>query len=261
MNTQPCKEVDAWTCRQAVHPSCSHEVASGQPQVHTFLPGLAEDYLEQHTLPTSRELTLVFVDIADSTSLLFQHSPAHALAVVQRFSALVTDIALAHCGDVKDYEGDGALLYFGSLAQAARAALAIRDALLAEQQTGGRTVKVRVSLNVGEVVIGVIGSVQRRAVTLLGPSVHLAARLLKEVAPGGIIAPQHVVVRLQHEAPEIAHHFQLWGSCMVVRGFEEECVTAYHIPPHGDAGASARDADEPSPSLATLPLMPHLPES
>lgn len=261
MSIQPCKEAGLWTCRQVVHPSCGEEVATGQPQVHTFLPGITEDYLAHQALPTSRELALLFVDIADSTRLLLQHSPTHALAVVQHFSALVTDIALAHCGDVKDYEGDGALLYFGSLAQAARAALAIRDALLAEQQAGGRTIAVRLSLNVGEVVIGVIGSVQRRAVTFLGPSVHLAARLLKEVAPGGIIAPQHAVMRLQHEAPEIAHHFQLWGHCMVVRGFEEECVTAYHIPLHGGVRAYARSANAPSPSSATLPLRPHLPAS
>ncbi|MBM4257618.1 MAG: adenylate/guanylate cyclase domain-containing protein [Deltaproteobacteria bacterium] len=151
---------------------------------------------------------------------------------MQRFSSLVTDIALAHCGDVKDYEGDGALLYFGSLTQAARAALAVRDALGAEQWTGETPVLARLSLNVGEVTIGVIGSAQRRSVTLLGPCVHLAARLLKEITPGGIIAPHAAVTRLHHEAPEIASQFHLWGTSMVVRGFEKQCVTAYYIPPN-----------------------------
>jgi class 3 adenylate cyclase len=199
-----------------------------------------EDYLGRQALPLTRELAVLFVDIADSTSTLLHHPPAHALAVVQRFSTLVTDIALAHCGDVKDYEGDGALLYFGSLTQAARAALAIRDALAAEQKAGELAVQARVSLNMGEVTIGVIGSAQRRAVTLIGPSVHLAARLLKEVTPGGIIAPEAAVARLHQEDPQLARQFHLWGTCLIVRGFEEECVTAYHIPPSPDARQNTR---------------------
>jgi class 3 adenylate cyclase len=234
MSDQPCDDASAWTCRQAVHTSCGQEPPTTSTPAHTFLPGLVENYLGNQTLPTTRELAVVFVDIVDSTSTLLRHPPAHALAMVQRFSTLVTDIALAHCGDVKDYEGDGALLYFGSLRQAALAALAIRDALAAEQRVGEGAMQARVSLNVGEVTVGVIGSAHRRAVVLLGPSVHLAARLLKEVTPGGIIAPEAVVARLRQEAPEVAQQFQLWGNCIVVRGFEEQCVTAYHIPRNGD---------------------------
>jgi class 3 adenylate cyclase len=251
MDDHPCDEASAWTCRQAAHPACSPESPSVQTHAQTFLPGLVEGYLGRQALPTTKELAVVFVDIADSTSTLLHHSPAHVLAIVQRFSALVTDIALAHCGDVKDYEGDGALLYFGSIRQAARAALAIRDALVAQQKASESAVQARVSLNVGEVTIGVIGSAHRRAVALLGPSVHLAARLLKEVPPGGIIAPEAAIARLRQNAPEIAQRFQLWGTCLVVRGFEEECVTAYHIPPATDARDRARA------TAHSLPLSSH----
>jgi class 3 adenylate cyclase len=83
---------------------------------------------------------------------------------------------------------------------------------------------------VGEVVIGVIGSAQRRSVALIGPAVSLAARLLKQIPPGGIIAPQTAVEKLQQEAPDLAGHFQVWGECLTLKGFEEECVTAYHLP-------------------------------
>jgi class 3 adenylate cyclase len=230
MNDHSCHKANVWTCRQPPQPSSSAEIPGMRTQAQAFLPGLVQDYLGQQPLPTTKELAVVFVDIADSASTLLHQSPAYALAMVQYFSAIVTDIALAHCGDVKDYEGDGALLYFGSLRQAAQAALAIRDALLTEQRAGALTVHARISLNVGEVTIGVIGSAHRRAVALLGPSVHLAARLLKEVTPGGIIATQTVVERLQHEAPLLAQGFHLRGTCMAVRGFEEQCVTAYHIP-------------------------------
>ena len=223
-----------------------------------FYDSLVQDYLGQAALPTTKELAVVFVDIADSASMLLHQSPAYALAMVQYFSAIVTDLALAHCGDVKDYEGDGALLYFGSLRQAAHAALAIRAALLAEQRDGALTVQARISLNVGEVTIGVIGSAHRRALALLGPSVHLAARLLKEVTPGGIITTQAVVERLQQEAPLLAQDFQLRGTCMAVRGFEEQCVTAYHLP--GDTGTRTASEASPTPccggAMTTVPTSP-----
>ena len=60
------------------------------------------------------------------------YPPETVLGVVQRFMHLVTDVALAYCGDVKDFEGDGALLYFESTSEAVQAALAIRNALTTE---------------------------------------------------------------------------------------------------------------------------------
>jgi hypothetical protein len=46
---------------------------------------------------------------------------------------IVTEVTAAYCGDVKDYEGDGAFLYFGSIAQTTRVALAIRATLTTVQ--------------------------------------------------------------------------------------------------------------------------------
>jgi class 3 adenylate cyclase len=202
----------------------------GRAETHPFLPGLVEYSLTQQQLPTIQEIAVLFVDIADSTRTVLRQPPEKALALVQRFMSIVTDVALAHCGDVKDYEGDGAFLYFPSIAQAAQAALAIRTILGKEQLTSDPFLRARLSLNVGEVVIGVIGSPQRRSVALIGPAVSLAARLLKQIPPGGIIAPRAAVEKLQQEAPDLAGHFQVWGECLTLKGFEEECVTAYRLP-------------------------------
>ncbi len=211
-------------------PTLGHDALPALAEVHTFLPGLVTHFLAQQEFPTKRELAVLFVDIADSTSAVVRQPPEKALAVVQRFMNLVTEVALAHHGDVKDYEGDGALLYFASVEQAARAALDIQQALAAKNERKEVTLQARLSLNVGEVIIGVVGSPQRRSVALIGPAVHLASRLLKHIPPGGIIAPQSTLERLDQQAPDIASQFQLFGQCLVLKGFEEECVTAYHIP-------------------------------
>jgi class 3 adenylate cyclase len=87
-----------------------------------------------------------------------------------------------------------------------------------------------VSLDVGSIVIGVIGTPLRRSVALIGPSINLAARLLKQIPPGGIIATEAVVERLRQQAPEIAQRFRLLSQRLELKGFEREVVTAYSLP-------------------------------
>ncbi|HJY81463.1 MAG TPA: adenylate/guanylate cyclase domain-containing protein [Candidatus Binatia bacterium] len=197
---------------------------------HTFLPGLVGNYLAQQELPMRKELTVLFVDIADSTATVVHQPPEVALALVQSFMEVVTNIALAHCGDVKDYEGDGALLYFESVTEATQAALAIRGALARTHTVQSDSLRARLSLNVGSVVIGVIGTALRRSVALIGPSINLAARLLKQVPPGGIIATETVVERLRQEAPDLSEQFRLWNARLELKGFHNELVTAFHVP-------------------------------
>jgi len=199
--------------------------------VRTFLPSLADRYLLEGGLPTRRRLATLFVDIAGSTRLLVHYPPETVLRVVQGFLRLVTEVALAYCGDVKDFEGDGALLYFESVAEAAQAALAIRAALAAGccGAEGAGPLAARMSLTVGEVVVGVVGSTMRQAIALIGPSVSVGARLLKQVDPGGIIASAEAVEALGTEAPELAAQFQLDDPAFEVLGAEGVRVATYVV--------------------------------
>jgi class 3 adenylate cyclase len=184
-----------------------------------------QSYAEED-LPVRRELTILFVDIADSTRAVLGQPPEQALAYVQRFMSVTTEAALAYCGDVKDYEGDGALLYFESAHEAMRAALAIREAL-GRMDGGALRPRARFSLDTGPVVIGMIGTPLRRSVALIGPSINLAARLLKQIPPEGIIATGAVVARLRAEAPDLAERFSLLDERLEIEGFEQQVVTAY----------------------------------
>ncbi len=198
---------------------------------HTLLPGLVEKYLAQENLPTKKELAVHFVDIADSTATIVHLPPEKALALVQHFMEAVTEIALEHCGDVIEYEGDGALLYFESAMEATHAALAIRNALTRKPRAGREPLRVRQSLNFGEMVIGIIGSSLRRSVTLIGPTINLASRMLKQIPPDGIIATDIVVDQLHKEKqPALAERFKLWDPCLILRGNDEVCVKAFNIP-------------------------------
>jgi class 3 adenylate cyclase len=196
----------------------------------SFLPSLADRYILGGSLPTRRRLTTLFVDIAGSTRLLVQHPPETALGVVQRFMRLVTEVALAYCGDVKDFEGDGALLYFESTAEATQAALAIRTALARGTCGEVAPVAARMSLTVGDVALGVIGSAMRQAIALVGPSLNVGARLLKQIPPGGIIASGEAVDALRMEAPALAEEFRLLDAAYEVPGADGMTVATYVVP-------------------------------
>jgi class 3 adenylate cyclase len=202
---------------------------SANTHTHAYLPGLVENYANRHELPIRRELTVLFADIADSTPAILGASPDEALRFVQRFMGIVTDAALTYCGDVKDYEGDGALLYFESATEATQAALSIREALAAGTSGPGPPLRARLSLDVGEIVIGVIGTPMRRSVALIGPSINLAARLLKQIPPDGIIATEAVVEKLREEIPALAERFSLFDEKLELKGFEKQYVKAYAI--------------------------------
>jgi len=202
---------------------------SANTHTHAFLPGLVENYANRHELPIKRELAVLFVDIADSTPAMLGVSPEAALQFVQRFMGIVTEAALTYCGDVKDYEGDGALLYFESVGEATQAALSIRETLAAAASGATPPLRARLSLDVGDIVIGVIGTPMRRSVALIGPSINLAARLLKQIPPGGIIATEAVVAKLSAQAPALAKRFSLLDEKLELKGFEKEYVSAYAI--------------------------------
>jgi class 3 adenylate cyclase len=192
-----------------------------------FLPSLAHRYLRGGGMPARRRLATLFVDIAGSTRLLAHHPPERVLAVVQRFMRLVTEVALAYCGDVKDFEGDGALLYFESPAEAAQAALAIRSALAGGGCDAEMPIAARMSLTLGEVVFGLVGSAMRQAIALIGPSVSVGARLLKQIPPGGIIASGEAVEALRAEAPDLAAEFRLLDPALEVQGGDGTTVATF----------------------------------
>jgi len=181
-----------------------------------------------------RRLATLFVDIAGSTSLLVHHPPEVVLGVVQGFMTLVTQVASAHAGTVKDFEGDGALLYFASTKNAVRAALAIRRRLADGRCDvacgGGPGIAARISVTAGDVVAGEVGSAVRRGMTLVGPSVNIGARLLKHASPGTIIASGEVFEELHRDAPQLAAEFHPLEAAFVVPGADGMTIATYILP-------------------------------
>ncbi|PJI38688.1 MAG: hypothetical protein CTR53_15615 [Ferrovibrio sp.] len=134
-----------------------------------------------------REVTVLFSDIAGFTAISEACDPATLVQGLNTYFSTMTDIIEAHGGFVDKYIGDAIVAVFGApvvdmrhAEQAMRAAMQMRDALLAEPERfslAGLPLKTRIGLNTGRVLIGNIGSPRRFNYTAMGDAVNLASRL------------------------------------------------------------------------------------
>jgi class 3 adenylate cyclase len=204
-----------------------------------FLPRIAgQTFLDGLDLPLRREMAVLFVDMVSSTRLVFERSPEEVLAVMQSFMEVVIDVGAYHCGDVHDFEGDGALLYFEGAGEAVPAAFRLREELVRRRARLPALPLPRLSLDAGPIVIGVVGTRFRRTVSLVGPSVHTAARILKLAPPGGIAATEAILSHARRENPELAREFRRLEA-LPSRHDEEIASLRIWVAPPRDAAPAA----------------------
>jgi class 3 adenylate cyclase/predicted ATPase len=157
-----------------------------------------------------RQLTVLFCDLVDSTSLAQQLDPEDYRAVVRAYQAVVVAAMQPFDGYVAQYLGDGLLIYFGypqahedAAQRAVRAGLAIVDAMeplnTSLMPQYGVRVAVRLGLHTGVVVVGSIGSGGRQEQLALGDTPNIAARLQGLAAPNTVVLSA-ATVPLLHDA-------------------------------------------------------------
>ncbi len=177
-------------------------------------------FLKGLKLPVKRELAVLFVDMVDSTQLFASHTPEQVLTLVQSFMQIVVDAAVSHCGDVNDFEGDGALLYFASPTDAVAAALTMRAALAVRRNAQPELPQARYAIDMGALVIGHVGGRERRGLSFIGTAVNTAARLLKAAPVEGIITTRAVVAALAaSSASDRASLFHPFPPAVLLKGF------------------------------------------
>jgi class 3 adenylate cyclase len=145
-----------------------------------------------------RQLTVLFCDLVDSTSLAQQLDPEDYRAVVRSYQEAAVVAMQPFDGYVAQYLGDGLLVYFGypqahedAAQRAVHAGLAIVEALtplktrLASHD--GVRVAVRLGLHTGVVVVGSVGSGSRQEQLALGDTPNIAARLQSLAAPNTVV--------------------------------------------------------------------------
>lgn len=212
----------ATEARNAFHWVPARTASFVDGQADPFLSSLEDQsFLQGKELPFQRDLTVLFVDMVDSTPLVMNLDPPEVLKLVQRFMETVADVGVLHCGDVHDFEGDGALLYFEGAGEALPAAFEMRERLVELHEAEPRLPLPRISLDHGRVVVGMVGSRFRRGVGLIGPCVPRASRILKLAPPGGIVATEVVIELARESSPDLYRAFHFMTASESLRGIDE----------------------------------------
>ena len=145
-----------------------------------------------------KQVTVLFCDLVDSSGLAQQVDLEAMHQVMDQVLRLLAAAVHRYEGTVNQYLGDGLMALFGApIAQEDHAFRAIQAALAMQetisgynsqlQRDYGITVRLRVGLNTGLVVVGRIGDDLRMDYTAIGNTTNLAARVQSSAKPGTIL--------------------------------------------------------------------------
>ena len=179
-----------------------------------------------------RPLTILFADIAGSTTIAEKLDPEDWTVLVQQAFDRLNTIASRYGGTVARLMGDGVLVFFGApVAHEDDPERAVRCGLDMVREIaglGGPThaahsvpLQVRVGINTGPVVVGMVGSDVAREYTAMGDAVNIAARMQASAPPGGVMitAATHKFIAPLVEAID-AGALALKGKAETVHGYQ-----------------------------------------
>jgi class 3 adenylate cyclase/tetratricopeptide (TPR) repeat protein len=137
----------------------------------------------------------MFCDLVGSTALSARLDPEDLRAVIGAYHRSCAEVIKRAGGFVAKYMGDGVLAYFGypradehDAERAVRAGLALVDAVAKPDTAAGVSLRVRVGIATGLVVVGdLIGEGEARERGVVGETPNIAARLQAVAAPGTVV--------------------------------------------------------------------------
>jgi class 3 adenylate cyclase/ligand-binding sensor domain-containing protein len=151
---------------------------------YEFLHAIGREYIMDVQLgdKTYREVTVLFLDIRDYTTLSESMNPDDNFAFIQKFVGLIGPVIVDNQGFINQYLGDGIMAIFPERADdALSAAIDIQKKLINYNQnrseTGKKEIYIGAGLHTGPLIMGIIGDEKRRDPATISDSVNTASRI------------------------------------------------------------------------------------
>src|SRR5271165_3104191 len=141
-----------------------------------------------------RPLTMMFVDLVNSSALGERLEPEDLLEVIRRYRELCGAAITRFGGMIGRLVGDGILAYFcypvaneNDPERAVRAALAIVRGIGGLETPAGKGLNVRIGIATGQVIVSDLFAGGEDIRSIIGSTPNLAARLQGFAAAGGVV--------------------------------------------------------------------------
>jgi class 3 adenylate cyclase/GAF domain-containing protein len=153
---------------------------------------------------TEREMTVLFSDIREFTSLSERMTPAENFEFINSYLSVMEPVIHSHGGFIDKYVGDAIMALFPTGPDDALAASMEMVRLLARLNSvrsgpGIQPIRIGIGLNSGRLMLGTVGGKDRMDGTVISDAVNLASRVegMTKVFGATILASEHTFVGLK----------------------------------------------------------------
>src|SRR5215831_1162012 len=198
-----------------------------------------------------RPLTVLFADIAGSTAIAERLDPEDWTVLVGAAFQRMNSTIERYGGTIARLMGDGVLAFFGAPVaheddpeRAVRCGLdmvhAIDELGAKHHVQGASDLRVRVGINTGQVVVGLVGTDTAHEYTAMGDAVNVAARMQGSARPGSVLVTSatHRFVSALVDARDVGM-LELKGKAETVHAFEVTGLKADAVRTRGLKGVHA----------------------
>ena len=154
-----------------------------------FVPSQFLSFLEKQSIvdvelgdQVEREMTVLFSDIRDFTTISERITPAENFAFINEYLGYMEPKIQKYGGFIDKYIGDAIMALFANSADAAvQGAIAMLEQLKqynqVRQQRNREPIRIGIGLHTGKLILGTVGGLNRMDGTVIGDSVNLSSRV------------------------------------------------------------------------------------
>jgi class 3 adenylate cyclase len=157
------------------------------------------------------EAAVLFADMRGYTGLAEQLPPAQVVSILNEFFTVLARVTVAYGGEVFHMAGDGMMAGFGvrdPKGSGACVALAAGHAMLQNfapvaarwRHEFAVVTGIGIGIHVGEVALGFLGPPGKQAITMIGDTANVAARLCSRARSGEVLFSCAVAAALRADA-------------------------------------------------------------